>query len=360
MNRTKPHVSLRGVTKSFGQAAVVKDLSLDIYNGEFLTILGPSGSGKTTCLMLLAGFESADAGAIIIDGQYVNSIPPHKRGIGLVFQNYALFPHMTVAENLAFPLKVRKLGKAAVARRVEEMLALVKLGEFGGRFPAQLSGGQQQRVALARALIFRPQLVLMDEPLGALDKQLRERMQYEIKRLHEEFKSTVVYVTHDQAEALVLSDRVAVFNEGGIQQIGEPDAVYESPANAFTAGFIGENNIFRGSLLQVYEDTCAVEIESGNRLQGMPIGLARDASRVTVAIRPERILINPGSDCYNILTGRIRQLIYLGDYMRTVVGLPRGCQLAVKSPNDRGKLDLAVGQEVKVGWYPEDCRVFAA
>ena len=354
-------VSFRKVSKNYDrQSWIVDNLNLDVYEGEFLTLLGPSGSGKTTCLMMLAGFEEVTSGEILIRGTRVNDIPSHKRGIGLVFQNYALFPHMTVAGNLAFPLQVRGMDKAEIRERVDEALDMVHLSGLDGRFPAQLSGGQQQRVALARALIFHPALVLMDEPLGALDKQLRERMQYEIKRLHEKLGLTVIYVTHDQGEALTLSSRVAVFNEGRIQQIDAPDSIYEYPANAFTAGFIGENNLLEARVLHVYEETCAVETDGGSRLQGTPIGLADGVERVLLAVRPERILISPGSDCGNILEGCISELVYLGDNMRAVVELGGKEELVIKYPNDRGKWNVEIGQQIKVGWYPEDCRVFAS
>ena len=242
-------VSFRGVQKSYdGEALIVKDLNLDIRKGEFLTLLGPSGSGKTTSLMMLAGFETPTAGEILLAGRSINNVPPHKRDIGMVFQNYALFPHMTVAENLAFPLSVRGMSKTDVAEKVKRALDMVQLGTFAHRYPAQLSGGQQQRVALARALVFEPQLVLMDEPLGALDKQLREHMQMEIKHLHQRLGVTVVYVTHDQGEALTMSDRVAVFHQGEIQQIAPPRTLYEEPKNTFVANFIGENNRLTGRL----------------------------------------------------------------------------------------------------------------
>ena len=241
-------VAFEHVQKSYdGVQLVVKDLNLAIGKGEFLTMLGPSGSGKTTCLMMLAGFETATNGEIKLDGVNINEVPPHKRGIGMVFQNYALFPHMTVGENLAFPLEVRGMGKSERDAKVKRALDMVQMGEFANRRPAQLSGGQQQRIALARALVFDPSLVLMDEPLGALDKQLREHMQYEIKRLHESLGITVVYVTHDQGEALTMSDRVAVFNDGRIQQLASPSDLYEPPDNSFVAQFIQIRR--RGKLL---------------------------------------------------------------------------------------------------------------
>ncbi len=220
------YVRFEQVQKSYdGENLVVKDFNLNVESGEFLTMLGPSGSGKTTCLMMLAGFETATSGEIILDGTSINNVPPWKREIGMVFQNYALFPHLTVFENLAYPLAVRKMNKSEVAERVSKALDMVQLGAFGGRRPGQLSGGQQQRVAVARALVFEPKLVLMDEPLGALDKQLREQMQYEIKHIHENLGVTVVYVTHDQSEALTMSNRVCVFDDGVVQQLAAPNVV---------------------------------------------------------------------------------------------------------------------------------------
>ena len=236
-------VEFINVQKTYdGEELVVKNLNLKIKSGEFLTMLGPSGSGKTTCLMMIAGFETPTHGKVMLGNVELNNVPPHKRGIGMVFQNYALFPHMTVFENLAFPLEVRGISGIEIEKKVKNALDMVELGQFSSRRPAQLSGGQQQRVALARALVFEPELVLMDEPLGALDKNLREQMQYEIKHIHENLGMTVVYVTHDQSEALTMSDRIAVFNDGVIQQLAAPADLYERPENAFVAEFIGENN----------------------------------------------------------------------------------------------------------------------
>ena len=247
------------VQKSYdGENLVVKDLNLQVARGEFLTMLGPSGSGKTTVLMMLAGFETPTHGQILLEGTPINNVPPHKRGIGMVFQNYALFPHMTVGENLAFPLEVRGISKADAEAKVQRALEMVRLPEFGNRRPAQLSGGQQQRVAVARALVFEPELVLMDEPLGALDKNLREEMQYEIKHIHESLGVSMVYVTHDQSEALTMSNRIAVFEDGVIQQLAPPDDLYERPDNAFVAGFIGENNRLFGKVVGESGDNCQV------------------------------------------------------------------------------------------------------
>ncbi len=247
-----------GVEKSYdGRTLAVRGLTLDVAQGEFLTLLGPSGSGKTTTLNMLAGFERPTRGEILLGGRPVDRLPPYERNIGMVFQNYALFPHMTVGENVAFPLSVRRMPRAKIAERVQRALAMVRLEAFSERRPAQLSGGQQQRIALARALVFEPSLVLMDEPLGALDKKLREQMQIEIKLLHERLGLTVVYVTHDQSEALTMSDRIAVFHDGQVMQQGTPDVLYSQPRDAFVAGFIGENNMLSGTVEAIANGTCA-------------------------------------------------------------------------------------------------------
>jgi len=262
--QNEAYVRFEDVQKSYdGENLVIKNLNLEVARGEFLTLLGPSGSGKTTCLMLLAGFETATHGRIILDGEPIDHVPPYRRQIGMVFQNYALFPHMTVGENLAFPLAVRKRPTAEIEDRVRRALDMVRLGAFGNRRPAQLSGGQQQRVAVARALVFEPKLVLMDEPLGALDKQLREQMQYEIKHIHEHLGVTVVYVTHDQSEALTMSDRIAVFHDGVVRQLASPADLYERPESAFVAQFVGESNRLVGRVTAVNGRTCVVEVEGG-------------------------------------------------------------------------------------------------
>ena len=262
MAKNKEFVKFDNVDKSYdGKVLVVKGLNLDIEEGEFVTMLGPSGSGKTTCLMMLAGFETPTNGEIYLDGKVISNIPPHKRGIGMVFQNYALFPHMTVYENLAFPLRVRKIPKDEADKKIDKALSMVSLHGFEARMPMQLSGGQQQRVAVARSLVFDPQVVLMDEPLGALDKQLREHMQFEIKRIADNLGITVVYVTHDQTEALTMSDRVAVFDDGRIQQLAPPAELYESPKNSFVAQFIGENNTLEGVVKEITNGMALVQLD---------------------------------------------------------------------------------------------------
>jgi putative spermidine/putrescine transport system ATP-binding protein len=309
-----------GVQKTYdGVQLVVRQLDLDIRRGEFLTLLGPSGSGKTTTLMMLAGFESPTAGEILLDGKPITRRPPHKRNFGMVFQNYALFPHMSVAENVAYPLTVRKVPAGERAAQVARALAMVRLEGMDARLPAQLSGGQQQRVALARALVFGPQLVLMDEPLGALDKQLREHMQIELKELHRQLGITFVFVTHDQGEALTMSDRVAVFNNGVIQQIDSADRMYETPANRFVAGFIGDGTMLCGQVAETSADgRCVVALPDGRRLGGVNVNAAAAGAEVVAGTRPERIGVHvqaPGA-LANVLQAQVRRVVYFGDHLR--------------------------------------------
>ena len=347
------------VQKSYdGVSLVVKDLNLSIGKGEFLTMLGPSGSGKTTCLMMLAGFETATNGEIRLDGRNINLVPPHKRGIGMVFQNYALFPHMTVGENLAFPLEVRGMGKDEREAKIKRALDMVQMGAFANRRPAQLSGGQQQRIALARALVFDPALVLMDEPLGALDKQLREHMQFEIKHLHESLGITVVYVTHDQGEALTMSDRVAVFNDGKIQQLAPPADLYERPDNSFVAQFIGENNKLPGTIEELSGDKALVRLATGELIDATPVNVTSKGQQTLVSIRPERVefkpeMMPPGA---HTLDAEVVEVIYMGDILRTVLKVAGTDDFVMKMRNTLGQTKLSPGQKIKVGWHPQDAR----
>jgi putative spermidine/putrescine transport system ATP-binding protein len=352
------HVRFAGVQKSYdGKSLVVKNLDLDIARGEFLTLLGPSGSGKTTTLMMLAGFETATHGEIFLRGQPINNVPPNKRGIGMVFQNYALFPHMTVAENLAFPLEVRGLDKSTIEAKIKRALEMVSLQAFSSRKPAQLSGGQQQRVAVARALVFEPELVLMDEPLGALDKQLREQMQYEIKHLADRLGVTVVYVTHDQTEALTMSDRIAVFNDGVIQQLSTPAELYEAPQNSFVAQFIGENNRLNGEVQAVTNGVCRVRLSDGTGVDALTINVAGQGAKTTLSIRPERVEVNPTSpEVTNRINGTVAELIYLGDHVRAFVNAVGNQQFVVKAQNRDGAFSLKAGEPVVLGWKTKDCR----
>jgi len=330
------------------------------YDGENLVVLGPSGSGKTTCLMMLAGFEPATAGEIILDGQSINNVPPHKRDIGMVFQNYALFPHMTVKENLGFPLQVRGMSSSDTDEKVRRVLEMVQLDEFGDRRPAQLSGGQQQRVAVARALVFEPKLVLMDEPLGALDKQLRDQMQYEIKHIHENLGVTVVYVTHDQSEALTMSDRVAVFNDGVIQQLAPPAVLYEEPDNAFVAQFIGENNTLNGTVQSIENDRCAVKLDSGDNIFAKPVNVNAAGSRTILSLRPERVHVTVDDARYdNQISARVEELIYLGDHIRTRMTVAGHDDFIVKIPNSKEHRRLEPGDAIDISWRTRDCRALA-
>ncbi|WP_299281335.1 ABC transporter ATP-binding protein [uncultured Tateyamaria sp.] len=356
-------VEFERVQKSYdGENLVVKDLNLSMPKGEFLTMLGPSGSGKTTCLMMLAGFETATHGDIRLGGVSINNIPPHKRGIGMVFQNYALFPHMTVAENLSFPLEVRKIGKADREEKVMRALGMVQMQDFAGRRPAQLSGGQQQRIALARALVFEPELVLMDEPLGALDKQLRETLQFEITRLAHDLGITTVYVTHDQTEALTMSDRVAVFDDGRIQQLAPPDALYEEPQNSFVAQFIGENNTLLGVIEKIKGDTCEVRLDDGSIIDAKPINVTEVGQRTRVSIRPERVEIGTArlTPDAHTLKAEVLEFIYMGDIFRTRLRVAGNDDFVIKTRNAPDQIRLTPGTMVEIGWMPQDCRALDA
>ena len=356
-------VEFERVQKSYdGESLVVKDLNLTMPKGEFLTMLGPSGSGKTTCLMMLAGFETATHGEIKLDGRPINNIPPHKRGIGMVFQNYALFPHMTIEENLSFPLEVRNIGKSDREAKIKRALDMVEMGRFGARRPAQLSGGQQQRIALARALVFEPELVLMDEPLGALDKQLREKMQFEITHLAHSLGITVVYVTHDQTEALTMSDRVAVFEDGRIQQLDPPDILYEEPKNSFVAQFIGENNTLEGLVKEISGDKAVVQLDDGELIDCKPVNVSKPGERTRVSIRPERVEYNKArlQEGVHTLKAEVLEFIYMGDIFRTRLRVAGNDEFIVKTRNAPDQDRLQPGQQIEIGWLPQDCRALDA
>ncbi len=354
---SKPIVQIKGVQKTYdGESLVVRDLNLDIQKGEFLTMLGPSGSGKTTTLMMLAGFETATHGEIFFDGQPINKLAPEDRNIGMVFQSYALFPHMTVAENVAFPLTVRGVPKSSMGDRIKNALGMVGLKGFEDRRPAQLSGGQQQRVAVARALVFEPKLVLMDEPLSALDKQLREQMQYEIKQLHKRLDVTIVYVTHDQGEALTMSDRVAVFNNGVIQQLDTPERLYEHPANAFVAGFIGENNKLQGQVVRQDGQWCDVQIGDGSRVKAKSVAAGGVGSKTMLSLRPERVVVNPSADqCDFSAAARVFDVTYLGDHLRIRATAFGNQHIVVKVPNASQQRLVNLDADIQIGWRAEDC-----
>ena len=355
-------VSFRGVRKTYdGETLVVKQLDLDIYQGEFLTLLGPSGSGKTTCLMMLAGFEFPTAGEIRLEGALLNTVPPHKRDIGMVFQNYALFPHLTAEQNVRYPLSVRRVAAAERAERVHDALAMVRMEGFAKRYPAQLSGGQQQRIALARALVFAPKLVLMDEPLGALDKQLREHMQYELKSLHEKLGLTFVYVTHDQGEALTMSDRVAVFDKGIVQQIDTANRLYEFPGNAFVADFVGDSNTLHGKVTRVDGDYCELQLGDGTGVRGRNVTGVNVGAAAIGCIRPERILIaDAPTSGDNTLAGQTRDIVYFGDHIRLHCALPDQSECFIKVPLGTWAAEgFASGRPIRLAFAAEHLRIFS-
>ena len=344
--------------------AAVQSLDLAIEAGEFITLLGPSGSGKTTTLMLLAGFEQPSEGEIRLDGRPIQSLPPHRREMGVVFQSYSLFPHMTVAQNVAFPLSVRKLPTDLQRQRVAAALDKVRLGHLADRQPQQLSGGQQQRVALARALVFEPRVVLMDEPLSALDKKLREEMQLEIRRLHRELGVTMVFVTHDQSEAMTLSDRVAVFNQGRIEQLAAPRVLYDAPANAFVAGFIGDNNCLGGHV----DAQGRLQLASGGRLQARPAAALTTGQAAQLCVRPEQLHLRaPDADAAatdNTLPATVLDAIHQGDHWRLLAQLdgldtPWTCKLGPRELQAFGS-DLQPGQRVQLAFRPDEAWLFAA
>lgn len=346
------------LTKVYGDVVAADRVTLDIAPGEFITLLGPSGSGKTTTLMMVAGFVIPTSGQILVDGEDIAFRPPHKRNIGMVFQNYALFPHMTVAENIAFPLKMRKWPRDRIEQAVREALQLVRLPGFEQRYPRQLSGGQQQRVALARALVFRPPVLLMDEPLGALDKKLREEMQLEIKHIQESLKITTIYVTHDQEEALTMSDRIAVMRDGRIEQVGSPRELYERPANEFVASFIGESNFLDGRLAR-QDGRCFLVTEEGWQLAIPTVESLRTGDRVAIAVRPERIVLGEERG-ENRLEGTIQEIIYVGEATKFRIGIGAGRTLIVKQPSRMETMRWQRGDRVVMSWRVDDAIVLHA
>jgi spermidine/putrescine ABC transporter ATP-binding subunit len=355
-------VSLLDLEKRFDDVGAVRGLSLEIGSGEFLTLLGPSGSGKTTTLMMIAGFETPTDGDIAIDGRSVISLPPHRRNIGMVFQNYALFPHLTVADNIAFPLKQRGMKRADRMRLVVESLAMMRLPGYEARYPRQLSGGQQQRIALARAIVFQPRLLLMDEPLGALDKQLRESLQLEMRRLHAELGITFIYVTHDQEEALTMSDRIAVMNEGRIVQLGRPEDLYDRPANRFVASFIGESNFLPGEVRGM-EGDIVVAACAGTTLRALTTAPQPAGTQVTLTTRPERMhfadtaLPAPGRQ--NRLCVTVTESVFAGERCRYTLRSQDGAMLVLKEPSGSTTRRRAVGEITEIAWSAADTAIVA-
>ncbi|MCC5622907.1 ABC transporter ATP-binding protein [Nostoc sp. CHAB 5715] len=351
-------VELRNVFKFFNQEPAVNGIDLDVRQGEFFSILGPSGCGKTTTLRLIAGFEIADAGKVLIQGQSMTNVPPYRRPVNTVFQSYALFNHLNVWNNIAFGLRLKKIPKSKIEARVQEALKLVKMESLRSRFPNQLSGGQQQRVALARALVNRPTVVLLDEPLGALDLKLRKEMQVELSNLHKDLGVTFVMVTHDQEEALSLSDRIAVMNQGKIEQVGTPSQIYERPCTSFVADFIGDTNLFSGEIVAVDSSNIKISTKTGlsiviSRAEDTPSKLSQ---AVLVSVRPEKIQLSlyPPNLPTNCFEGQLINVMYLGTHVNYVVELTNGISINVLQPNTFGVLPDR-DTPIYAWWAENDC-----
>jgi spermidine/putrescine transport system ATP-binding protein len=358
-------VALKGVTKSFGDVIAADNINLEIERGEFFSLLGPSGCGKTTTLRLVAGFEQPTRGEVLINNVNVSNKRPYERNVNTVFQSYALFPHLTVAGNIRFGLERKKTPKDKMAHLVEDALDLVQLKQMGDRYPHQLSGGQQQRVALARALVLRPEVLLLDEPLGALDLKLRKAMQLELKSLQERIGITFIYVTHDQEEALTMSDRIAVMEQGRLAQVGTPEQIYERPKTRFVADFIGESNFFAGEITALDDDSLLLQSAGGLKLILPPDGGFAVGQQVQFSIRPEKFSVLPQgakSDWENQFVGEIVNKIYLGDAMHYVIALSAAEEIKVFLKKERAaaqQVSFAVGDKVMVAWHRDDCVILA-
>ena len=340
-------VALTGLVKRYGATRALDGVSLAVAPGEFFILLGPSGCGKTTTLRSVAGFVTPDEGQVAINGAVVTGVPPHRRQVGMVFQHYALFPHRTVAQNVGFGLRMQRVEKAEIGRRVQEALALVQLPGHGGRYPGQLSGGEQQRVALARALVTRPAVLLLDEPLGAVDKKLRDHMKIELKRLQREVGITTIYVTHDQEEALTMSDRIAVMHRGRVEQVAAPRGLYETPATAFVAGFIGNINLLAGRAAGANAVACG-----GATLAAT--GAAPAGAAVAIALRPERVRLDPAGAMDTLLTMTVAHVVYQGETVRYILRSDAGLELQAL---ELGEVRYAAGARVRAGWAAADARM---
>ena len=351
-------LQVRRLRKTYGAVVALAGADVEMLEGEFLTLLGPSGSGKTTLLMIVAGLIHPDSGEVWIDGRLATYTPSFKRDVGMVFQNYALFPHLTVGENIAFPLRMRRMPAATILQEVRRVLEVVRLPHVEGRLPRALSGGQQQRIALARCMVYKPSIILMDEPLGALDKKLRDQMQLEIKQLHIELGITVLYVTHDQEEAMIMSDRICLMNDGHIEQIGTPDDLYFRPWTRFAAEFLGESNILTGEVAGVDGASVVVTVAGGVKLRAPRSESPRDPRRVALMVRPERVTIQdvktalPGSAPHNRLEGLLRQVILVGGVTKYYVTLDDGQTIVAFALTGDAKVVATPGSRVSVTWPP--------
>ena len=351
-----PMVELQQVSKRYGEVVALASVDLVVHKGEFVTLLGPSGSGKTTLLNLIAGMTQPTSGRIMIDGRDATALAPSKRSLGMVFQNYALMPHMTVYENVAFPLRVRKLSSAEIARKVNDVLKLIRLPDVAQRKPRELSGGQQQRVALARCIVYNPSLILLDEPLGALDKKLREQMQLEIKRIHAELGITMLNVTHDQDEALTMSDRIVLMNGGRVEQQCGPEDLYFKPCSVFAAGFIGDANLFDARVTAVDSAGVHLSSASGQACSAVPPFAVKAGDAVTLLVRPEniRLLREGGSSAVNTVAGTVRDSIVLGGSVKHYITLRSGMEVVMQESNHVGRTALRRAQEVQLAWSAQD------
>ncbi|MDA9445872.1 ABC transporter ATP-binding protein [Bradyrhizobium sp. CCBAU 21360] len=352
-SHTAHTIALKGISKTYGPVTALHSTDLSVEKGEFLTLLGPSGSGKTTLLNLIAGATGPATGAIFLDGRDITQMPPRERGIGMVFQNYALMPHMTVFENVAYPLRARGQPGKIIREKVTEALARVGLSGFDDRKPRQLSGGQQQRVGIARCIVYSPAIIMMDEPLGALDKNLREQMQGEIKRLHKELGTTIIYVTHDQEEALNMSDRICLMAEGRVAQLGTPDELYFQPRNRFVAEFIGESNLISGRM-----SGDGSIVVAGNRSIAVPGGKWTEGSELLVMVRPENVRIRGIDERLdagrNVLNGKVTSSSFVGGTTRVTVETENGLNITAKVMSVRAELRPETGAKVQVGWSSTD------
>jgi putative spermidine/putrescine transport system ATP-binding protein len=361
---TAGRLEVEAASKRFGQVAALSEVSLSVAAGEFVTILGPSGSGKTTLLKVIAGFEIADQGRVLIDRADITELDPAQRNIGMVFQNYALFPHMSVARNIAYPLAMRGMPKPEIAVRVKQAIDMVELGGMAERLPKQLSGGQQQRVALARATVFQPRLLLLDEPFGALDRKLREQMQIEVRRLQRRLGLTTLFITHDQEEALVMSDRIAVMDKGRVLQVGPPNEIYEAPANPFVADFIGESNIFAGVVETDARDVLRVRLEQGPVIEIAARAdlAARSGQKVRVMVRPERFVdlaADPNAVWANRIDGRVTDSAYIGVSDKYRVVTAEGVDVLMRLPSGPSSRRYGAGEAISAGFHAADARLIA-
>jgi putative spermidine/putrescine transport system ATP-binding protein len=346
----KTKLSIRHATKQYGPVTALAGATLELREGEFLTLLGPSGSGKTTLLMIVAGLVAPSGGEVWIDGKLATYAPPNKRDIGIVFQNYALFPHLTVHENIAFPLQMRRVAPARIASEVKRALDIVQLPHVANRLPRELSGGQQQRIALARCMVYRPSIILMDEPLGALDRQLRDQMQLEIKDLHARLGITVLYVTHDQEEAMAMSDRICLMNNGRIEQIGTPKELYYRPRNVFVAQFLGESNILDATVQETGESVYLAG-PNGLAIRARGNDVISRGEAVKLIVRPERLrLLNPDETADNVAVGTLKETVFVGGVTRYFVVLSDGSVLSAKQLSPAMRSEPQPGDTVRLGW----------